>query len=89
PHVAPMGARYEGDVVILSPFRPSTTLDNILASHAAVLNFTTDVRIFAGCVTRCAREWPTVAATRVASVRLAGSLAHAELELDDVSGADE
>jgi uncharacterized protein len=84
PHVAPMGARYEDDRVILSPFRPSTTLDNIVASGAAVLNFTTDVRIFAGCVTHFATDWPTVGASRVASVRLAGSLAHTELELDEL-----
>lgn len=84
PHVAPMGARYEGDFVILSPFRPSVTLDNIVASRAAVLNFTTDVRIFAGCVTHYATDWPTRAANRVASVRLAESLAHAEFELDEL-----
>jgi uncharacterized protein len=84
PHIAPMGARYEDDCVILSPFRPSVTLDNIVASRAAVLNFTTDVRIFAGCVTHCASDWPTVAASRVASIRLAASLAHAELELDEL-----
>lgn len=84
PHVAPMGARYEGDFVILSPFRPSVTLDNIVASRAAVLNFTTDVRIFAGCVTHYATDWPTRAASRVASVRLAESLAHAEFELDEL-----
>lgn len=84
PHIAPMGARYEGDFVILSPFRPSVTLDNIAASRAAVLNFTTDVRIFAGCVTHYATDWPMLAASRVASVRLAESLAHAELELDDL-----
>ncbi|MEA3087746.1 MAG: uncharacterized protein QOC89_5443 [Paraburkholderia sp.] len=84
PHVAPMGARYEADRIILSPFRPSTTLDNIVTSRAAVLNFTTDVRVFAGCVTRCATDWPTVGASRVAGVRLAESLAHAELELDEL-----
>lgn len=84
PHIAPMGARYEGEFVILSPFRPSVTLDNIVASRAAVLNFTTDVRIFAGCVTHCATSWPTLAASCVASIRLAESLAHAELELDEL-----
>ncbi|MGF6731596.1 hypothetical protein OKW50_003741 [Paraburkholderia youngii] len=84
PHIAPMGARYEGERIILAPFRPSVTLDNIVATRAAVLNFTTDVRIFAGCVTHCATDWPTVAASRVASVRLAESLAHAELELDEL-----
>ncbi|MBN3851018.1 DUF447 family protein [Paraburkholderia sp. Ac-20342] len=84
PHIAPMGARYEGERIVLAPFRPSTTLDNIVASRAAVLNFTTDVRIFAGCVTHSATDWPTVRASRVASVRLAESLAHAELELDEL-----
>jgi uncharacterized protein len=84
PHIAPMGARYEGDFVILSPFRPSVTLDNIVASRVAVLNFTTDVRIYAGCVTHCATSWPTLAASRVAGIRLAESLAHTELELDEL-----
>ncbi len=79
-----MGARYEGERIILAPFRPSVTLDNVIATRAAVLNFTIDVRIFAGCVTHCATDWPTVAASRVPSVRLAESLAHAELELDEL-----
>jgi hypothetical protein len=89
PHIAPMGARYDGERIILSPFRPSVTLDNVVATRAAVLNFTTDVRIFAGCVTHCATDWPTVHASRVASVRLAESLAHAELELDELRDHDE
>ncbi len=84
PHIAPMGVRYEDGFAILSPFRPSVTLDNIVAARAAVLNFTTDVRVFAGCVTHCATDWPTIAATRVATVRLAESLAHTELELDRI-----
>ncbi|MBB5413120.1 hypothetical protein HDG34_007098 [Paraburkholderia sp. HC6.4b] len=84
PHIAPMGARHEGERIILAPFRPSVTLDNVIATRAAVLNFTTDVRIFAGCVTHCATDWPTVATNRVPSVRLAESLAHAELELDEL-----
>jgi uncharacterized protein len=82
PHIAPMGVRFEEGLAILAPFRPSATLDNIVATRAAVINFTTDVRVFAGCVTGTAKDWPTLAATRVRSVRLADSLAHTELELD-------
>lgn len=82
PHIAPMGVRYEDGLALLSPFRPSVTLDNIVATRVAVLNFTTDVRIFAGCVTHCATDWPTMAASRVAGVRLVESIAHAELELE-------
>ncbi|CAG4897690.1 DUF447 domain-containing protein [Paraburkholderia saeva] len=84
PHIAPMGVRFENGRAILAPFRPSATLENILATRAAVINFTTDVRVFAGCVTGYAYEWPVSPATRVASVRLDGALAHTELELDEV-----
>ncbi|ENO94594.1 hypothetical protein C662_00155 [Thauera sp. 28] len=83
-HLAPMGVRYEGEgeeaVVALMPFKPSRTLDNILATRCAVLNLTTDVRVFAGCVTG-RREWPTVALEGFAGRRLEGALAHVELEL--------
>lgn len=80
PHVAPMGVRDEGGCTVLMPFRPSTTLDNVLATGCAVVNCTDDVRVFAGCVTG-RRDWPTVPAEAVACVRLADCLAHEELEL--------
>lgn len=92
-HVAPMGVRYAGDDVVLMPFRPSTTLDNIEATGCAVLNLLTDVRVFAGCVTG-RRDWPVVpvsvpeSAPRPASaapgpscVRLACALRHVVLRL--------
>ena len=83
-HVAPMGVRYVDDIVVLKPFRPSTTLDNILASGAAVLNLLTDVRVFAGCVTG-RRAWPTVDAHLAGeprAVRLAMAEEHVVLRLD-------
>jgi hypothetical protein len=92
-HVAPMGARYVGDLVMLMPFRPSTTLANIETTGRAVLNLITDVRVFAGCVTG-RKQWPTVelvalsdepadAAARQAPAdqRLACSLGHVQLRL--------
>jgi uncharacterized protein len=88
PHIAPMGVRFEHDFALLAPFRPSTTLDNVLATKSAVVNFTTDVRVFAGCVTGIAREWPTVVATTVPSVRLMNTLAHTELRLTEVTDDD-
>ncbi|QYD72939.1 DUF447 family protein [Paraburkholderia edwinii] len=81
PHIAPMGVRFENGLAILAPFRPSTTLDNIVATQSAVINFTTDVRVFAGCVTGTQRDWPTASVSHVQSVRLAQSLAHTELAL--------
>ncbi|HEX6363092.1 MAG TPA: DUF447 domain-containing protein [Albitalea sp.] len=79
-HVAPMGVRYAGDAVVLMPFKPSTTLDNIVATGAAVLNLVTDVRVFAGCVTG-RRDWPTVPVDEVPGVRLACALGHVALRL--------
>ena len=79
-----MGVRYEGEgaeaVVVLMPFKPSKTLDNILATRCAVLNLTTDVRVFAGCVTGH-RDWPMVALDGFAGHRLQNVLAWVELAL--------
>ena len=87
PHVAPMGVRYREGQVILMPFKPSGTHDNIVATGHAVLNVVLDTRIFAGCVTG-RRDWPTLAAERIPGVRLAAALSHLELKLaeriDDV-----
>ncbi len=82
PHVAPMGASVVEGGYLLMPFRPSRTLDNLMASRAGVLNFTDDARIFAGCVTGRRRDWPTVPAG--ASVRLAETLAHGEFVVERV-----
>jgi uncharacterized protein len=83
-HVAPMGVRYQGEHVVLMPFKPSTTLDNVLSTRCAVLNLITDTRVFAGCVTG-RREWPTQRADRIAGVRLACALRHVELSLAEVT----
>lgn len=80
-HVAPMGVRYQGEHVVLMPFKPSTTLDNVLATRSAVLNLLTDVRVFAGCVTG-RRDWPVQPVD--GGVRLAAALAHVALRLDAV-----
>ena len=80
PHVAPMGVRYRDAAVVLMPFRPSTTLDNIEATGHAVLNIVADTRVFAGCVTG-RKVWPLLPASTIAGVRLAAALNHVELRL--------
>lgn len=82
-HIAPMGIRPDEDLIELAPFKPSTTLDNVLETRCAVVNFTDDVRIFAGCVTG-RRKWTTVPAERVFSVRLENTLRHSELTLERI-----
>jgi uncharacterized protein len=80
PHVAPMGVRYRGERIVLMPFKPSITHDNIVANGHAVLNLVTDTRVFAGCVTG-RKLWPTLPAAQVPGVRLACALEHIELRL--------
>lgn len=80
PHIAPIGVVVEGDDLVIAPFRPSSTLANLEARRVATVNYTDDVRIFAGCLTG-RRDWPIVPASRVAAPRLAKALAHDELEL--------
>lgn len=88
PHIAPLGLIADGDGWIIAPFRPSTTLDNLDAVPFATASHTEDVRVFAGCLTG-RRDWPTVAAETVPVPRLAGALAHLELEVVDVTADDQ
>jgi len=87
PHVAPMGVRYRraetGTDVILMPFKPSTTLANIIGNRHAVLNIVADTRVFAGAVTG-RRSWPLRPTARIEGVRLSCALNHAELELAEL-----
>jgi hypothetical protein len=87
-HIAPMGAQSVlladgAEGVLLQPFRPSTTLENLMHGRCATLNHVDDVRIIAGCLTG-RRDWPLLAAERVDCGRLAAALAHVELQLDSV-----
>lgn len=87
-HIAPMGVQAVtlgdgGAGVLLQPFRPSTTLENLIHGRCATLNHVDDVRIFAGCLTG-RRDWPLVVANRIACGRLTAALSHVELELDHV-----
>lgn len=88
PHVAPMGVTVErdgdGERFILAPFRPSRTLDNLLARRCAVVNHTDDVRVFAGCISGRRRDWPTVPAERIDAPRLADCLSHEEIVVAEV-----
>ncbi len=82
-HIAPMGNREDNGFIILAPFRPSTTLNNVLENSCAVVNYCDDVRIFAGCLTGRS-DWPTLPAEKVSCVRLESALAHCELKLERI-----
>src|SRR5215470_16311418 len=83
-HIAPIGIIAQGDGWVIAPFRPSTTLDNLLAVPFATASHTDDVRVFAGCLTG-RRDWPLLPSEQVPVPRLSGALAHAELAVTEVS----
>ena len=47
-HLAPLGVIEEPPFLVLAPFHPSTTLANLRRHPFACVNYTTDVRLFAG-----------------------------------------
>lgn len=79
-HIAPMGAQETGDDLVIAPFSPSHTLNNLRRHGCAVANFTDDVRVFAGCLTG-RRVWPLARAERIDGFRLRDALAHWEMEV--------
>lgn len=83
-HTAPLGLIEEPPWLVIAPFRPSTTLDNLRHRPWACASYTTDVRVFAGCVARRPPLWKVAAAERIAGFRLDGCLAHGELEVEHV-----
>jgi hypothetical protein len=82
-HIAPMGMREEQGLIVLAPFRPSATLENLDATRYVVVNMTDDVSIIAGCLTG-RRDWPVVPVKHIQGARLANALTHLECEVSRV-----
>ena len=81
PHIAPFGMRERDGLVLIAPFRPSTSLDNLLSGRSATINTTDDVRVFAGALTG-RRQWP--AAKRAGHWVLDSALSYQALKLAKV-----
>lgn len=86
-HIAPMGIHENGENLIILPFKPSATLENLDRDGCATLNYTDDIRIYAGCITGH-RNWPTCTTDIINGVRLEDCLAHTELEVIDKEDDD-
>ncbi len=79
-HIAPMGIHETREQFIILPFKPSITLSNLERQGTAALNYTDDVRIYAGCLTGRS-DWPTCSTKLIQGARLENCLAHTELEV--------
>ena len=88
PHIAPMGLRLRTPLLLLAPFKPSRTLDNLLRDKVATINSTDDVRVYAGCLTG-RYDWPLTACTEIDGLRLADALYHREIRLVKIEDDDQ
>jgi hypothetical protein len=86
-HVTPFGVQFEDEIIVISPFKPSKTLNNILSTQTATMNLTDDVRVFAGALTK-RQPWQLIKTNHIDGYRLAECLTHVELKLLEVREDD-
>lgn len=79
-HSAPMGISEVNDHFIIKPFKPSTTYENLKRHRQCTINYTDDVRVFAGSLTGH-RDWPTLPCQQIEGQYLEQALSHSELEI--------
>jgi hypothetical protein len=77
---APMGVEWGEETIVLKPFLETATYRNLVATRAAVVNLTDDVRVFARAAISNP-EYPTTTAVAVRGVVLADCCAWRELEV--------
>ena len=82
PHSAPMGITEVSGHFLIQPFKPSATYENLKNHRQCAINYTDDVRFFAGSLTN-RRDWPTLPCHQIEGQYLEQALAHSELEIID------
>lgn len=79
-HSAPMGISQVNAHILIKPFQPSTTYDNLKQHRQCAINYVDDVRVFAGSLTG-RRSWGTIPCQQIEGEYLEQALAHTELEI--------
>jgi hypothetical protein len=80
---APMGVEWGDDAIVLKPFLETATYRNVIASRAAVVNLTDDVRVFARAAISNPR-YETVPALVVDGAVLADCCSWREVEVASI-----
>ena len=87
-HIAPMGIKmFMSDTkkfVQISPFKPSQTLNNILETKIATINFTDNVKVFSGIVTGEKKDWLLKESKDMAVPYLQGTNTHMNVKVSDI-----
>ena len=83
---APMGVEWGDAAIVLKPFLETATYRNLMATRAAVVNLTDDVRVFARAAI-ANPVYPTVPAEVVGGVVLADCCSWREVEVRSVDSS--
>ena len=87
PHSAPMGISEVNGHFIVQPFKPSATYNNLKQHRQCTINYTDDVRVFAGSLTG-RRDWDTLPCQQIEGHYLSQALAHTELNIVEFEDND-
>ncbi|MEE3260295.1 MAG: DUF447 domain-containing protein [Pseudomonadota bacterium] len=79
-HMAPFGITIKGKDLIIAPFRPSRTLDNLLENPVGVMNYTDDAYLYAALVVGKGK-YKVSPAKKIKGFVLKGTLAHSEVRV--------
>lgn len=80
---APMGVEWGDETIVLKPFLETATYRNLIATRAAVVNLTDDVRVFARAAISNP-EYATTPAVQVRGVVLADCCSWREVEVRSI-----
>jgi hypothetical protein len=80
-HIAPFGIRERDGLILIAPYRPSVSLDNLQSRRRASINTTDDVRVFAGALTG-RRQWPVQ--DKAGVLMLESALSYQALHLEKI-----
>ena len=86
-HCAPMGISEVNGHILIKPFKPSATYDNLKRHRQCTISYTDDVRVFAGSLTG-RRSWDMLRCQQIEGFYLSQALAHTELEIVSFDDAD-
>jgi len=79
-HSAPMGVTQRDGHILIKPFKPSASYNNLKQHRQCTINYIDDVRVFSGALTG-RRDWPTLPCQQIEGEYLSNALAHTELEI--------
>ena len=82
--VSPLGVYISNNELRIKPFKPSSSLDNILRNKSGVINYTDDVKIFASCIVKKKINIKFTKAVKVDCSFLKNTISHTEFVVDKV-----